>query len=429
MTSIALDGSLEIALQGVIKGAIETSRSAFTLDELVHVLLTGVQDQCGLLTSVSGQVDAFSNEISALTAVGAQLEAGAEQDVNTAEELAHGQTAFVGRMERVAAYARETRDLAVLLDADALAIRQVMGLVTGIISQTKILAINAAIEAARVGAVGRGFGVVAAELQKLGEQTARAVQEVGEVTQGLRQRIDYVNQAALRSQEEADSAAREAQVAQERLGELVASAQQGRQAATGMRSSLGRQAEAAESLRALVREMETHQDVVRGQAESAHVAVTGLHRVVNDLTTQVGGFQLGAHDRALGALLELVALQGLGHRGSVTLEGVLSGAFAQYPMFELFYVLDTRGIQVSANIPNAAYASQISTAGRGVNRSHRPYWREVMETGHGYVSPIYRSTATQNFCVTVSCPLRDQAGKVWGVLAGDVAIADLLHKA
>ncbi|KGA99051.1 methyl-accepting chemotaxis protein [Alkalihalobacillus alcalophilus ATCC 27647 = CGMCC 1.3604] len=61
---------------------------------------------------------------------------------------------------------------------NSLSITNLISLVTGITEQTKLLALNASIEAARAGAEGRGFAVVAKEIRKLAEQSTNATKEI-----------------------------------------------------------------------------------------------------------------------------------------------------------------------------------------------------------------------------------------------------------
>jgi methyl-accepting chemotaxis protein len=101
--------------------------------------------------------------------------------------------------------ALEMKDDMTRLGAQAEGIGRIMNVISDIADQTNLLALNAAIEAARAGEAGRGFAVVADEVRKLAEKTMTATKEVGEaiggIQQGTRKNIDNVDQAATRIDE------------------------------------------------------------------------------------------------------------------------------------------------------------------------------------------------------------------------------------
>ncbi|PKO57230.1 MAG: methyl-accepting chemotaxis protein, partial [Betaproteobacteria bacterium HGW-Betaproteobacteria-19] len=82
-----------------------------------------------------------------------------------------------------------------------LEIRGMTGQVRSIAEQTNLLALNAAIEAARAGEQGRGFAVVADEVRKLAEKSASSASEIDRLTQAINTRSEGVSGAIQRGQE------------------------------------------------------------------------------------------------------------------------------------------------------------------------------------------------------------------------------------
>ncbi len=191
-----------------------------------------------------GETAAAMEEMNVAVLTVAQNASSSAGRTDQARAKAREGAAIVGKVIACVENAREqsravTEDMATLGNR-AESIGQVMEVISDIADQTNLLALNAAIEAARAGEAGRGFAVVADEVRKLAEKTMTATKEVGQairgIQEGTRDNIDNVKQAVRTIEEASTLAITSGEVLQtivslvenasDEVGAIAASAQQ-----------------------------------------------------------------------------------------------------------------------------------------------------------------------------------------------------------
>ncbi len=246
--------------------------------------------------SETDQVATAINEMAATVQEVARSAAAAADSAATADKQAvHGQqevgqtirdiTALAGDVEQAASAMQQ-------LETDSRNIGAVLDVIRGVAEQTNLLALNAAIEAARAGEQGRGFAVVADEVRVLAQRTQKSTQEIESMIGQLQEAAVAAARTMEKGRARAQETVNQARSAGESLDAIAA--------AVGVISDMNTQiASAVEEQSAVAEELNKNisniSRIAEMSAEGSHqtAAASGeIRRLADQLDSLVGRFKV-----------------------------------------------------------------------------------------------------------------------------------------
>ena len=255
-------------------------------------LAQSAEDQSATTSAIAAAVQEFTVSISVMSGNADDAGQISGQSERQARDSLNAVTSATEIIQHLASNMSEASTTMEDLSTKVSNITGIVNTIRDIADQTNLLALNAAIEAARAGEQGRGFAVVADEVRKLAELTTRSTQQISDIVGGVRQANDAALQSITSAKEQALAGASQTEEIRTAVAQMDQSSARVSEAIAAIAESLREQSATSADIASRVEVIAQGIEHTHDAADKSRQRSGALVNLSHSLKQEVGKFRV-----------------------------------------------------------------------------------------------------------------------------------------
>ncbi|MDR1887954.1 MAG: methyl-accepting chemotaxis protein [Zoogloeaceae bacterium] len=283
---------LQQSLQSIQQKVVEVDNAVETLSTAAQQVAQSSASQSSSTSSMAASIEEMSESINTVSSNASDAQAQAQQAGELSSQGEQIINRTVKEMDTIAETVTKASTVIKALGEESQQITSVVQVIKEVADQTNLLALNAAIEAARAGEQGRGFAVVADEVRKLAERTAQSTGDIsvmiGKIQVSANEAVDEMDQVV----KQVESGQSSAQEAGKRIQHIRDEAENVSSAVTEISNALKEQSLASQDVARHVESIAQMTDENNAAAEETASGAQRLSRLAEEVSSVVSLFKV-----------------------------------------------------------------------------------------------------------------------------------------